>query len=560
MVRKMIVSNYGGVRIDGTNATIIGNGQGKVIADRNNITRVWMDHAYWPFVTTKLYMDQTGDLDILLDKVSYFKDRQSLRGTAHDDEWKFEDGNTQKTAGGVDYFGTVIEHILLQNLCAFYDVGEHNEMRLHGADWNDALDMAWERGESVAFTCAYAGNLKDIAYYLRKIESTDGIRIIEVAKEMECLFRKGKELYENPYKKQQLLSEYSKLCCHNISGEKAVLKISMICENLEEKADWLMKNIRENEWIKEDDNTGWFNGYYDNHGKKVEYYKKDDVRMMLTSQVFAIMSGTADEKQIKAICNSADKYLYEKKAGGYRLNTDFKEEKFDLVISNRSMLEITNLPKLKSFWSIDEVENSIVVANSVLKFFKSVEKVMTHDAKLITFERLDGLEEILNFIKSMHASGLYADIDSMCKIQFNELNDVEQMPLIVFDKTERDEIGFYDAIEIYNKLPILNKQKDIEDEFAIELQFKALGEKELVYGTQIDYKTGVGSERREVWKVGDKYVTYKYSNVGRRELVTEGIEKDKAINEIRAMSNFIGRIGHKVTEYHSIEEREKLVK
>ena len=184
MVRKMIVSNYGGVRIDGTNATIIGNGQGKFIADRNNITRVWMDHAYWPFVTTKLYMDQTGDLDILLDKVSYFKDRQSLRGTAHDDEWKFEDGNTQKTVGGVDYFGTVIEHILLQNLCAFYDVGEHNEMRLHGADWNDALDMAWERGESVAFTCAYAGNLKDIAYYLRKIESTDGIRIIEVAKEI----------------------------------------------------------------------------------------------------------------------------------------------------------------------------------------------------------------------------------------------------------------------------------------------------------------------------------------------------------------------------------------
>lgn len=112
MVRKMIVSNYGGVRIDGTNATIIGNGQGKFIADRNNITRVWMDHAYWPFVTTKLYMDQTGDLDILLDKVSYFKDRQSLRGTAHDDEWKFEDGNTQKTVGGVDYFGTVIEHIL----------------------------------------------------------------------------------------------------------------------------------------------------------------------------------------------------------------------------------------------------------------------------------------------------------------------------------------------------------------------------------------------------------------------------------------------------------------
>lgn len=238
----------------------------------------------------------------------------------------------------------------------------------------------------------------------------------------------------------------------------------------------------------------------------------------------------------------------------------FKEEKFDLVLSNRSMLEITNLPKLKSFWSIDEVEDSIIVANSVLKFFKTIEKVMTDDAKLITFERLDGLEEILNFIKSMHASGLYADTDAMCKIQFKELNEVEQMPIIIFDKTQRDEIGFFDAIEIYNKLPILNKQKDIEDEFAIELEFKALGEKQLVYGTQIDYKTGVGSERREVWKAGDKFITYKYSNAGRRELITEGIEKDKAINEIRAMSNFIGRIGHKVTEYNSIEEREKLVK
>ena len=56
-VRQMIVDNYGGVRIDGTNATIIGSSQGEFIADRNNITRVWMDHSFWPFVTTKLYLD-----------------------------------------------------------------------------------------------------------------------------------------------------------------------------------------------------------------------------------------------------------------------------------------------------------------------------------------------------------------------------------------------------------------------------------------------------------------------------------------------------------------------
>lgn len=339
-VRQMIIDNYGGVRIDGTNATIIGSGQGEFIADRNNITRVWMDHSFWPFVTTKLYLDQTGDLDVLFEKIPYFKDLQSKRGTAHDEEWNSSYGNLQKTDANEIYHGTVLEHILLQNLCAFFDVGDHNEMCLHGADWNDALDMAWEKGESVAFTCAYAGNLKDIAYVLREIESVQGINRIELAEEMECLFACGKQLYENPEKKQKVLKQYTDLSAHNLSGNKVVLSLKMVCSNLEEKADWLVENIRKNEWIQ-DGNKGWFNGYYDNHGRKVEYSAVSDetdnkagaecnTRMMLTGQVFAVMSGTATEEQIQAICRSADAYLYDRKAGGYRLNTDFKEEKFDL--------------------------------------------------------------------------------------------------------------------------------------------------------------------------------------------------------------------------------------
>lgn len=339
-VRQMIIDNYGGVRIDGTNATIIGSGQGEFIADRNNITRVWMDHSFWPFVTTKLYLDQTGDLDVLFEKIPYFKDLQSKRGTAHDEEWNSSYGNLQKTDANEIYHGTVLEHILLQNLCAFFDVGDHNEMCLHGADWNDALDMAWEKGESVAFTCAYAGNLKDIAYVLREIESVQGINRIELAEEMECLFACGKQLYESPEEKQKVLKQYTDLSAHNLSGNKVVLSLKMVCSNLEEKADWLVENIRKNEWIQDGD-KGWFNGYYDNHGRKVEYSAVSDetdnkagaecnTRMMLTGQVFAVMSGTATEEQIQAICRSADAYLYDRKAGGYRLNTDFKEEKFDL--------------------------------------------------------------------------------------------------------------------------------------------------------------------------------------------------------------------------------------
>ncbi len=328
-VRQMIVDNYGGVRMDGTNATIIGNAQGEFIADRNNITRVWMDHAFWPFVTTKLYMDQTGDMEVLFEKIPYFKDLQSKRGTAHDTQWSAEYGKCQKTEQGEIYYGTMLEHILLQNLCAFYDVGEHNQMRLHGADWNDALDMAWEHGESVAFTCAYAGNLKDIAESLKELEKVSGIHEIEIAKELELLLTPGREVYDDAEKKRELLQNYTEQCAHNVSGATISICLEQLIKNLEEKSEWLMENIRLNEWIQDGEN-GWFNGYYDNHKQKVEGKVEDHVRMMLTGQVFAIMSGTAKKEQIEAICKSADQYLFEKKAGGYRLNTNFEEEKFDL--------------------------------------------------------------------------------------------------------------------------------------------------------------------------------------------------------------------------------------
>ena len=52
--------------------------------------------------------------------------------------------------------------------------------------------------------------------------------------------------------------------------------------------------------------------------------------MMLTGQVFSVMSGTAKKESVKKIIASADKYLYNASIGGYRLNTDFKELRTDL--------------------------------------------------------------------------------------------------------------------------------------------------------------------------------------------------------------------------------------
>lgn len=94
-VRQMLIDNFGGVRFDGTNATIIGSKQGEFIADRNNIVRVWMDHGAWPYLTTSLYMQQTGDIEFLNEENTYFKDAQIGRGEHRDNLWSDGEGNMQ---------------------------------------------------------------------------------------------------------------------------------------------------------------------------------------------------------------------------------------------------------------------------------------------------------------------------------------------------------------------------------------------------------------------------------------------------------------------------------
>ncbi len=328
-VKEMLLSNFGGVRIDGTNATIIGTRQGEFIADRNQITRVWMDHGVWPLMTTALYIDQTGDLAILLKENTYFKDKQVCRGTGTDEA--FEEGETPilKDIHGKVYYGSVLEHLLVQNLTSFYEVGEHNHIRLRGADWNDALDMAPERGESVAFTAAYAGNLDTLAQLVQQLKEERKQQYIEVAKEMEILFEDEEALYDSPEKKTRLLENYCSACSHTIAGEKVYIPVDQVVTGLKNKAEWIKNHIRNTEWISHEEG-GWFNSYYDNHGRAVEGIGPEGVRMMLTGQVFSIMSGTASAEQTAGIVRSADRYLYRKEVGGYRLNTDFQEVKLDL--------------------------------------------------------------------------------------------------------------------------------------------------------------------------------------------------------------------------------------
>ena len=321
-VRDLMLSNFGGVRFDGTNATIIGNEPGEFIADRNNITRVWTDHGAWPLVTVALYINQTADLDFLLEKQNYFKDPQAHRGTRTDALWSPEYGQRLKTVTGEEYQGTVLEHLLLQNLTAYYNVGEHGILRLLGADWNDALDMAAERGESVAFHCLYAKNLSDLADLIEHLGGE-----IRLAEEFARLLN-GFDA-ATPAQKAKVLADFCASCEHEISGGILTIPAEQLAETLREMSRRMAQVVREQE-VVEAEGERWFNSYYDGSGRRVEGEHPLGVRMMLTGQVFALMSGIADGEMTRAVTRAADRFLYDATLGGYKLNTDFKELKADL--------------------------------------------------------------------------------------------------------------------------------------------------------------------------------------------------------------------------------------
>ncbi len=339
-VRSLLKSNFAGVRLDGTNATIIGAKEGEFKADRNGIPRVWMDHGMWPFLTVKLYLDQTGDLEFLLEKQPYFKDALVERGDGRDEAWSEEQGCMQKDHSGKVYGGTLIEHLLLENVIASMDLGAHGNIRLRGADWNDALDMGKDQGESIPFTAMYAYNMKELAKVLGRMETKLGLKELPLLREFEMILA-GKTM-----------GDYCMQCRHTIDGAQRSFAIHDLIDHLNARADAIMEHIREKEWIPINEEAGFYRGYYDNDGNSLDGYdpegaynghmtpvSEDERRMttnlghadiMLTGQVFTVMSGVADDAQVRKITRAADWYLDDPTVGGYRLNTDFKEVKLNM--------------------------------------------------------------------------------------------------------------------------------------------------------------------------------------------------------------------------------------
>lgn len=335
-VRTLLLSNCAGVRFDGTNATIVGSEPGQFVADRNSIPRVWMDHGAWPVLTVRLYVDQTGDIDLLAEQQQYFSDALWARATARIPH----DGDTRlTTVHGEVYSGSVFEHMLIQNLSAFFNVGDHNCLLLEGADWNDGLDMARDKGESVAFSSLYAANLLWLADAAERLHQAG--RPVELAEEILILLDRlqGPELsYDNPVARWERLRTYFEAARGGPSGKKTQVDGTALAADLRAKGEHMLGHIRRTEWVESATGHGWFNGYYDNHGKPVEGDAPGNSsgggnappRMTLTGQTFALMSGAATDEQVQRVIAAVDAFLLDPPAGGYRLNTDFREVKLDM--------------------------------------------------------------------------------------------------------------------------------------------------------------------------------------------------------------------------------------
>ena len=322
-ISEVLHAYFAGVRLDGSNATIIGNQPGEFKADRNEIPRVWMDHGVWPLKTLDMYLGLTGDYPFLLREQTYFKDHLTHRTKQQDLKWNDGDSNIQKTISGRPYLGSIFEHLLVQHLSAFFNAGEHNNLRLEGGDWNDGLDMAHNRGESVAFSAFYAANLRLLARYAENLIQS-GITEIRLAGELALLLDRcfDRVNYSSADEKQARLLAYFDSVAHQISEEKINVELSQLRSDLLEKSNWLSKHIQENEWISCEDGSGWFNGYYDNDGQRVEGIFSGQARMTLTGQVFPIMGEVATTDQIDKIMREAAALQTQL---DYRLNTDFNE-------------------------------------------------------------------------------------------------------------------------------------------------------------------------------------------------------------------------------------------
>ncbi len=299
-VREMLISNFKGIRIDGSNATIIGDKPGLFKADRNNITRIWSDHAVWPLYTLNKYIHTFNDYDILMIKETYHEDQFTHFTKKTKDYHK---DNLLRNDKGI-YKGTILEHLLLQNMTNSLNLGDKGFVKIEDADWNDGLDMASEKGETIAFTHFYLNNLRILNDYLSRYESVE-------------LFPSLYELITSE-NKDKLMMFFNKVA--NFNEEAKLYKTEELIKHINKHINYLDSKLKTTFM-----ENGALQSYLDNDG---EFLDKGTVS--LTAQAMALLNKTVKLEEAKKISKTTKAHLYNYSCGGYHLNENYHEIKMNM--------------------------------------------------------------------------------------------------------------------------------------------------------------------------------------------------------------------------------------
>ncbi|MDY0276943.1 MAG: hypothetical protein RBQ97_02545 [Acholeplasma sp.] len=303
-VFKSIINNFAGVRIDGSNATIIGNKSGEFKADRNQIIRVWSDHGSWPLLTVKMYIDETNDIDLLRVNQTYFDDQ--FTHYTKKTKSQYGEGNKLTFQDGQLFYGTILEHIILQNIVGILNVGKHGFVRLEDADWNDGLDMGNKNGETIPFTFFYTNNLRIINELLEKLNDVE----IELFNHLELL------IFGNI-----TLNDYFDYLL-NKPIKKTWINKNELIKRLNHIVDEKLKHINKNAWISDTH----YQSYYNNDGVPVD----NKNTASLTAQTMGLINNIPSQKEVERIAKFTREILFDRSIGGYRLNSDYNKVMMNL--------------------------------------------------------------------------------------------------------------------------------------------------------------------------------------------------------------------------------------
>ena len=292
-VYEMLFQYFKGVRLDGSNATIIGDKPGSFKADRNAISRVWSDHGAWPLITLLMYIHETGDVQFLMRKQAYFSDHLYGYGTIQ----------TKTKPHFTSYEGTILEHLLIQHVVALHHLGKHGYVRLMDADWNDGLDMGHQQGETIAFTMMYVNNIKALIELIDHLES----HTFEFYAPLCQLMLDEIDL-----------TAYFELHAQDIKTR--IIQKKPLVSALQSLYDKRFKHLQRT--FKDD----VFQSYFDHKGQLLD----DSNTVMLTGQAMALLNNIATPEQAKKIALKTKQVLFKEHLGGYQLNSLYDKEKHPL--------------------------------------------------------------------------------------------------------------------------------------------------------------------------------------------------------------------------------------